>query len=113
MHIKVKVVLEILEFIFDLGVEILFDSYLDIALSVIPQNKHNEKLEINLIIFFSCVTTLFLVLFCVGLYMTTKPDSPHLLTKIFLLLAPVQLALSVILYIVRKLVSIVRKITKR
>ena len=99
-----------LEFILELGAEILFDSIFDIVLSVIPKKKHSERLEQRMMILVSGITLLFLVLFCVGIYMSIKTEAPNVVSTVFLLLLPIQLALSTVIYVIRKLISVVKRV---
>ncbi len=88
--------------IIDFLVEVLFDSLVDITISVIPENKHSEKLEKVLSVFIAILTFVFLILFIVGICMLGETDGESVLGKVFICLMPIQVVVSVILYIIKK-----------
>ncbi len=89
--------------IIDFLVEVLFDSLVDITVSVIPENKHSEKLEKVLSVFVVILTFVFLILFIVGICMIGETDGASVLGKVLICLLPAQVVTSVVLYIVKKL----------
>ena len=92
-----------MDLIFDFVVEIFADNLVDITLSVIPENKHNEKIERHICIFIFVITILFLILFVLGIGIITKTNSESIPGKIFICLTPIQLIASAVLYIIKKL----------
>ncbi|MBQ7116994.1 MAG: hypothetical protein IJN88_02150 [Clostridia bacterium] len=91
---------------FDFLLEVLVDNLVNITLSVVPENKHSGKLETVLSIIIVILTFLFLILFVVGICMLRETDGESVLGKVFILLMPVQIILSVIVYIIKKMKGI-------
>ncbi len=91
-----------MDVVFDFLIETLIDNLVNITLSVIPENKHNGKLETVLSVIIVILTFLFLILFVVGICMLGETNGESVLGKVFILLMPVQIILSVIVYIIKK-----------
>lgn len=89
--------------IIDFLVEVLFDSLVDITISVIPENKKCEKLEKVLSIFIAVLTFVFLILFVIGICMLGETDGKSAFGKVFICLLPVQIIVAVALYVVKKI----------
>lgn len=92
-----------MELIFDFVVETIVDNLVNITLSVIPENKHSEKLERGLSISVVILTFLFLLLFVVGICMLGETNGESVWGRVFICLTPIQLLFSVILYTIKKL----------
>ena len=89
--------------IFDFFVEVLFDSLVDITISVIPEKKQSEKLEKVLSVFIAVLTFVFLILFVIGICMLGETDGDSIWGKVFICLMPIQVVVSLVLYIVKKI----------
>ncbi len=89
--------------IIDFLVEVLFDSLVDITISVIPENKHSEKLEKVFSVFIAILTFVFLILFIVGICMLGETDGESIWGKVFICLMPIQVVVSLVLYIIKKI----------
>lgn len=97
-----------MDVVLDFLIEVLLDNLINITLSVIPENKRNEKTERFLAVVIAVLTVLFLILFVVGICFLGETEGRSILGKIFISLTPLQLMLSGIVWTFKKIKETLR-----
>lgn len=95
--------------VFEFFIEFFVEGAVNIALSIIPENKHSKKTEKVFKFTAVFITILFLILFVVGVCMVGETGGRSILGKIFMCLTPLQFSVSLVLYIIKKIKEKVKK----
>ena len=91
------------EFIIEAVFEKLAEFIVFLPLSLIPEEKYNDKTEKKIIFAIVLVSLLFMFLFVSGLFMASTPGVRGTIGKLFMCFTPIQLLLSSVLYIIKKI----------
>lgn len=97
------------EEIFGFILEFVVESIVEIGVYVVPENKYSEKLESRLKIAVTVLTVIFFALFVVGICLIGETNGESILGKVFICFSPLQLVLSIAVYIVRKIKEKLKK----